>query len=85
MLDYANYTRICLLSHKWSDMQEKLNDWNYESKKIGLHINLAKTDEMGINNKPNNTIILENETIRKWQILPTSVVMFLKKEESLKT
>jgi hypothetical protein len=23
-------------------MQEKLNDLNYESRKIGLHINLAK-------------------------------------------
>jgi hypothetical protein len=40
-LDYAN--DVCLLSHKWSDMQEKLNDLNYESKKIGLHKNLAKT------------------------------------------
>jgi hypothetical protein len=46
-------------------VQEKLNDLNYESKKISLHINLAKTQEMRINNKPNNIIILENETIRK--------------------
>jgi hypothetical protein len=36
-------------------MQEKLNDLNYESKKIGLHINLAKTEDMRINNKSNNT------------------------------
>jgi hypothetical protein len=62
-LDFAD--DICLLSHKWSDMQEKLNDLNYESKKIGLHINLAKSEEMRINNKSNNTIILENQTIRK--------------------
>jgi hypothetical protein len=41
-LDYADYIR--LLSHKWSDMQEKLHDLNYESKKIGLHINFAKTE-----------------------------------------
>jgi hypothetical protein len=46
-------------------MQEKLNYLNYESKKIGLNINLAKTEEMKINNESNNTIILENETIRK--------------------
>jgi hypothetical protein len=45
-------------------MQEKLNDLNYESKTVVLHINLAKT-EMRINNKSNNTIILENETVRK--------------------
>jgi hypothetical protein len=64
-LEYAD--DICLLSHKWTDMQEKLNDLNYESKKIGLHTNLAKTEEMRINSKSNNrpTIILENETIRK--------------------
>jgi hypothetical protein len=35
------------------------------SKKIVLHINLAKTQEMRINNKCNNTIILENQTIGK--------------------
>jgi hypothetical protein len=46
-------------------MQKKLNYLNYESKKTGLHINLAKTYEMRINNKYNNTIILENQTIRK--------------------
>jgi hypothetical protein len=46
-------------------MQEKMNDINYESKKISLHVNLAKTEEMRINNKSNNTIILENLTIRK--------------------
>jgi hypothetical protein len=42
-LDYAD--DIYLLSHRWRDMQEKLNDVNYESKKIGLHINLAKTGD----------------------------------------
>jgi hypothetical protein len=52
------------LSHRWSDIQDKLNDLNYESKKIGLHINFTKTEEMRINNKSNNTIIPENE-IRK--------------------
>jgi hypothetical protein len=41
------------------------NDLNYESKTIGLHINLAKTEDMKINNKASNTIILENKTIRK--------------------
>jgi hypothetical protein len=46
-------------------MEEKLIDLNCESKKIGLHINLAKTEKMRINNKFNNTIILENETTRK--------------------
>jgi hypothetical protein len=54
---------MCILSHRWSDTQEKMNDLN-ESKKIGLHINFDKTQEMRINNKSNNTIILENQTIR---------------------
>jgi hypothetical protein len=39
-------------------MQEELNYLNYESKKIGLHINLAKTEEMTLNNNSDNTIIL---------------------------
>jgi hypothetical protein len=39
---------ICLLSHKCSDMQKKLNDLNYGSKKISLHINFAKTKEIRI-------------------------------------
>jgi hypothetical protein len=34
-------------------------------KKIGLHINFAKTEEMRINNKSNDIIVLENQTIRK--------------------
>jgi hypothetical protein len=35
------------------------------SKKISLHISLAKTEEMRINNISNNTTIMKNETIRK--------------------
>jgi hypothetical protein len=62
-LDYAD--DIYLLSHKWSDKQEKLNDLNYESKIISLHANLATTDDMRINNKSNNIIILENSTMWK--------------------
>jgi hypothetical protein len=46
-------------------MQEKPSDLNYQSRKIGLKPNLAKIKEMRINNKCNNTIILENRTIRK--------------------
>jgi hypothetical protein len=46
-------------------MQEKLNDLNHESKIISLHANLATTDDMRINNKSNNIIILENGTMRK--------------------
>jgi hypothetical protein len=63
-LDYAD--GICVLSHIWSDMLEKLNGLNYKSKKIGLHIKLAKKEEMRINNNSNIIIIiLENETTRK--------------------
>jgi hypothetical protein len=50
----------------YSDKMEwAREDYTCVSKKIGLHINLAKTEEMRINNESNNTIMLENETIRK--------------------
>jgi hypothetical protein len=58
-------------------MQEKLSNLNYEFKKTGFHINLAKTEEMRINNKSNNTIILGNQTNGKWLTSPTSVAIFL--------
>jgi hypothetical protein len=61
-LDYAH--DVCILSHRWSDTQEMMNDLS-ECKKIGLDINFDKTQEMRINNKSNNTIILENQIIRK--------------------
>jgi hypothetical protein len=62
-------------------MEEKLNDLNCESKKIGLHINLTKTEKMRIN----NTIILENETIRKMADFTDLGSNISKTEEPFKT
>jgi hypothetical protein len=61
---------VLIWDYRWSEMQ-KLNDLNYKSKKIGLHINPAKT-KMRINNKSNNTITLEHETIRMMEVVCTS-------------
>jgi hypothetical protein len=46
-LEYAD--DICLLSHKYDHMQSKLNDLCRESRKAGLMINYAKTEEIRVN------------------------------------
>jgi hypothetical protein len=43
-LEYAS--DICLLSHKYDHMQSKLDDFGRESRKPGLIINCAKTEEI---------------------------------------
>jgi hypothetical protein len=61
----ASMKEIFCRQNSTAIFSSKRNDLNYESKKSGLHVNLAKTEEMRINNKSNNTIMLENQTIRK--------------------
>jgi hypothetical protein len=41
---------IHLLSHKYNYMRSKLNDLCRESRKAGLMINYAKTEEITVNN-----------------------------------
>lgn len=48
-LGYAD--DICLLSHPWAEMQDKLNDLAHEANKSGLTINVKKTKSTLINIK----------------------------------
>ena len=53
-LDYAD--DICLLAHKQSDMQHKVNDLVNESTKVGLKINIEKTKELRINSNNSTNV-----------------------------
>jgi hypothetical protein len=50
-LEYAD--DLCLLAHRFPDMQEKVSKLEKESEIVGLRINIAKTKELRIN--PINT------------------------------
>jgi hypothetical protein len=43
-MEYAD--DVCLVSHKYEQMQRKLDDLREESKKVGLEINSSKTEEI---------------------------------------
>jgi hypothetical protein len=60
-LDYAD--DICLLSHKFVHMQDKINDLQQESIKAGLEINIGKTKEIRINAKNKNPIQTDGNII----------------------
>jgi hypothetical protein len=62
-LDYVD--NICLLSHSQAQMQSKLNNLCYESKKAGLEINFSKTEELRMNTKSQRSIMLANKAIRR--------------------
>jgi hypothetical protein len=59
-LDYAD--DICLLSHKFVHMLDKINYLQQESIKAGLKINIGKTKEMRINAKNKNPIQIDGFT-----------------------
>ena len=61
-LDYAD--DIGLLSHRYQDAQNKLNRVSIEAGKIGLKINVNKTEVMKINNKQTTPIQLEGNSIK---------------------
>jgi hypothetical protein len=46
-MEYAD--DICLVSHKYEHVQKKLDDLQEVSKKVGLHINPLKTEEISVN------------------------------------
>jgi hypothetical protein len=53
-LEYAD--DLCLLGHRFSDMQEKISKLEKESEIVGLRINIAKTKELRINSINTETI-----------------------------
>jgi hypothetical protein len=62
-LDYAD--DACLLAHTHQDMQAKLNDLESESAKVGLVINIKKTEEIRVNARNNRPLHIGNETINR--------------------
>jgi len=62
-LDYAD--DACLLAHTYQDMQAKINDLESESAKVGLVINIKKTEEIRVNAKNNRPLHIGNEIINR--------------------
>jgi hypothetical protein len=62
-LDFAD--DICLMSHKLTDMQEKIDALAREAAKLNLKINCNKTQEMRINTNRQDPILLNGETIQQ--------------------
>jgi hypothetical protein len=60
-LEYAD--DLCLLSHKYDHMQSKLNDFCRESRKAGMMINYAKTEEVRV--KKYNRLVNNNREIKR--------------------
>jgi hypothetical protein len=55
---------VCLVSHRYEHMQRKLDDVWEESKKLGLEINLSKTEEIRVNAIVNQGLRLKGEDIK---------------------
>lgn len=62
-LDYADDR--CELAHRQCDMQQKLDDLDAESIKVGLKINASKTKEMRINADSNLPLTLQNQPVER--------------------
>ncbi|XP_065371415.1 uncharacterized protein LOC135963479 [Calliphora vicina] len=60
-LDYAD--DICLLSHKISNMQAKMDDLERLARNVGLEINIKKTKAMRINNVSTDYIMLQGQPV----------------------
>lgn len=60
-LDYAD--DICLLSHKITDMQAKLEDLERTARNVRLEINIKKTKAMRINNVSTENITLQGQPV----------------------
>jgi hypothetical protein len=53
------------MSHKFTGMQEKLNDLVIESSKAGLNINFNKTKEIRINHKSKEPLKVRRYTVEQ--------------------
>lgn len=60
-LDFAD--DLCLISHKTEHLQAKTDDMVKEGKKVGLVVNVGKTNTMSINGRPAN-ININNEEVK---------------------
>lgn len=62
-LDFAD--DICLLSHTFKDMSEKLKELEAEAQRVGLKINTAKTKEIRMNSTNKHPLAVKDEEIEQ--------------------
>jgi hypothetical protein len=62
-MEYAD--DVCLVSHKYKQMQRKLSNLWDESKKVGLEINPPKTKVICVNRKKHQALRLNEEDIKR--------------------
>lgn len=60
-LDYAD--DLCILTHNFSDMQEKLNRLVICADEVGLKINIGKTKVMRTGTRGQNTITIQHQDV----------------------
>jgi len=60
-LDYAD--DICFLAHSFEDMMQKLVRLSEEAMKVGLKININKTEQFRVNTDNVNPLHIENQPI----------------------
>jgi hypothetical protein len=56
---------ICLLAHKYKDIQAKLTQLHEELQKVGLSINISKTKEIRANVRNNTEIKLQDKVVER--------------------
>ena len=54
---------VALLSHRHSDLKEKITEMSNEAEKLGLHLNKGKTKVLRVNNTSGDTIKLKGEDL----------------------
>ena len=62
---------ISLLAHRHEDTQTKLEHVADEAEKVGLQININKTEVMQVNNKRQEAIQLQGRKLKKLTASPT--------------
>jgi hypothetical protein len=72
-MEYAD--DVCLVSHTYENMQRKLDDLWYKSKKAGLEINSSKTEGICVSTTVNQEFRLNGKILRDHQISVTWVVL----------
>lgn len=60
-LDYAD--DLCLLTHTFNNMQQKISDLSNYASKAGLRINIQKTKDMRINTNNHQNLMIDNTPI----------------------
>jgi hypothetical protein len=62
-LVFADDELVCLMSHRLTDMQEKIKDVEKIEKKVGLKINETKTKTMKTNTSKKEKIVIKGKKV----------------------